>query len=42
MNTLVNIKNVHKYFTRGSERIDVLQGVDLEIPDGDYLALMGP
>ena len=33
---------VHKYFTRGSERIDVLQGVNLDIPQGDFLALMGP
>ncbi len=39
---LVRIRGVHKYFTRGSERIDVLQGVDLEIPQGDFLALMGP
>lgn len=42
MNTLVRINNVHKYFTRGSERIDVLQGVNLDIPEGDFLALMGP
>ena len=39
---LVRIQNVHKYFTRGSERIDVLKGVDLEIPKGDFLGLMGP
>jgi putative ABC transport system ATP-binding protein len=39
---LVRIRNVHKYFTRGSERIDVLQGVNLEIPDRDFVALMGP
>jgi len=39
---LVRIRGVHKHFTRGSERIDVLQGVDLEIPKGDFLALMGP
>jgi putative ABC transport system ATP-binding protein len=39
---LVRIRSVHKYFTRGSERIDVLQGVNLEIPKGDFLALMGP
>ena len=31
-----------RYFRRGSERIDVLQGVNLEIPSGDFLALMGP
>ena len=35
-------RDVHKYFTRGSERIDVLKGVNLEIPQGDFLALMGP
>jgi len=42
MSSLVNVRNVHKHFTRGSERIDVLQGVNLEIPQGDFLALMGP
>ncbi|MFA6508076.1 MAG: ATP-binding cassette domain-containing protein, partial [Treponemataceae bacterium] len=42
MSALVRISNVHKYFTRGSERIDVLQGVNLEIHPGDFLALMGP
>ena len=42
MQPLVTVRNVHKYYTRGSERIDVLQGVNLEIPQGDFLALMGP
>ena len=41
-NDLVEVRNLHKEFRRGSERIDVLQGVDLEIPEGDFLALMGP
>jgi putative ABC transport system ATP-binding protein len=39
---LVRITDVHKHFTRGSERIDVLQGTSLDIPSGDFLALMGP
>jgi putative ABC transport system ATP-binding protein len=39
---LVRIRDVHKHFTRGSERIDVLKGVNLDIPKGDFLALMGP
>ena len=39
---LVRVKGAHKVYTRGSERIDVLQGVDLDVPRGDYLALMGP
>src|SRR5262245_41675509 len=42
MSALVRINGIHKYYTRGSERIDVLQGVNLEIPQGDFLALMGP
>ena len=42
MADLVHVRNVHKYYTRGSERIEVLQGVNLDIPQGDFLALMGP
>jgi putative ABC transport system ATP-binding protein len=42
MESLVKINGVHKYFTRGSEKIDVLKGVNLDIPKGDFLALMGP
>ena len=39
---LVEIRNLHKRFRRGSERIDVLQGVTIDLPRGDFLALMGP
>jgi putative ABC transport system ATP-binding protein len=42
METLVKIRDLHKVYFRGSERIDVLQGVTLDIPQGDFLALMGP
>src|SRR5262245_1193059 len=42
MGTLVTIRDLHKVYYRGQERIDVLQGVTLEIPQGDFLALMGP
>ncbi len=41
-NGLVTLRDVHKIFRRGGERIDVLQGVNLDIPKGDFLALMGP
>jgi putative ABC transport system ATP-binding protein len=41
-NVLVRASDLHKEFRRGGERIDVLQGVNLEIPPGDFLALMGP
>jgi putative ABC transport system ATP-binding protein len=39
---LVDIQGVHKHFTRGNERIDVLKGINLQIPQADFLALMGP
>ena len=39
---LVQVTDLHKHFSRGSERIEVLKGVNLEIPKGDFLALMGP
>jgi putative ABC transport system ATP-binding protein len=39
---LVTVRDLHKHFTRGSERVDVLKGVNLEVPQGDFLALMGP
>jgi putative ABC transport system ATP-binding protein len=39
---LVSIHDLQKVYQRGGERIDVLQGVNLEIPAGDFLALMGP
>ncbi len=40
--SLVTVRDVHKYFTRGSERIDVLQGATLNVEQGEFLALMGP
>ena len=40
--TLVRVSSVDKIFKRGSEEIHVLGGLDLEIPRGDFLALMGP
>jgi putative ABC transport system ATP-binding protein len=42
MSALVSVRNVHKFFKRGSERVDVLQGANVEVPQGDFLALMGP
>jgi len=39
---LVSVWNVDKVFKRGSEKIHVLGGLDLEIPQGEFLALMGP
>lgn len=39
---LVRVSNVRKTFRRGSEEIEVLTGLNLEVPRGEFLALMGP
>jgi putative ABC transport system ATP-binding protein len=39
---LVDVRDVDKIFRRGSEEIHVLGGLDLQIPEGEFLALMGP
>jgi putative ABC transport system ATP-binding protein len=39
---LVQVRDVHKVYHRGSERLDILSGLSLEVPKGDFLALMGP
>lgn len=40
--SIVRVSHVHKYFTRGSERVDVLQDLSLQVPAAEFLALMGP
>jgi putative ABC transport system ATP-binding protein len=42
MNPIVEIRNVHKVYTRGSEKLDVLQGVTVQVAASEFLALMGP
>jgi len=42
MSSLIEIRGVTKTYRRGGEAIEVLHGVDLDIPRGDFVALMGP
>ncbi len=42
MSTLVSIRNLHKTYQRGPEKVDVLHGLDIDIAEGDFVALMGP
>ena len=39
---LVKVGQVEKQFRRGSELIEVLRNLDLEVARGEFLALMGP
>jgi putative ABC transport system ATP-binding protein len=42
MSTLVRVRGLAKNFRRGSEVVHVLEELDLEIAQGEFLALMGP
>ena len=42
MTTLVSLRNLHKKYQRGPESLDVLHGINLDIAEGDFIALMGP
>jgi putative ABC transport system ATP-binding protein len=42
VSALVEIRGVTKTYRRGGDAVEVLHGVDLDIPRGDFVALMGP
>lgn len=42
MAALVSLRNLTKTYQRGPEKIEVLHGIDLDIQQGDFVALMGP
>jgi putative ABC transport system ATP-binding protein len=39
---LVEIRDVHKSFSRDAERIDVFSGLSMDVEQGSFTALMGP
>jgi putative ABC transport system ATP-binding protein len=39
---LVQIQALTKNYTRGNQKVEVLHGITLDIPRGDFIALMGP
>ena len=38
----VDIKNVHKVYQRDTQQVTVLDGLSLQIEEGEFVALMGP
>ena len=38
----MRVREVHKFFRRGPQRLDVLNGITLDVPEGEFLGLMGP
>jgi len=41
-NGLISVRNLDKTYKRGSEVIHVLQGLNLDVDAGDFVAFMGP
>ena len=41
-NPIVDVRNVRKVYRRDAEQITVLDGIDLKVPAGEFVALMGP
>lgn len=42
MSNLIEVQSVNKTYQRGGETLVVLDDLNLEVPEGDFLALMGP
>ena len=42
MSAIVTLKSVVKRYKRGKEQVEVLHALDLEIEQGDFVAIMGP
>jgi len=42
MSALVEIRNLSKTYERGRQKVEVLHHVQLDIEQGDFMALMGP
>lgn len=39
---MISLRNVEKYYQQGTDRFYVLRRVNLDIPEGDFVAIMGP
>ena len=42
MSDLIEVRDLAKEYKRGAETVHVLSGLTLDVPSGDFLALMGP
>ena len=40
--SLIRVRNLNKVYRRGGETIDVLQGLNLDVERGEFVAFMGP
>ena len=40
--SLIHVRGLNKTYSRGGEDIQVLQGLNLDVDKGDFVAFMGP
>ena len=40
--TLISLKRIYKIYNVGGEEVRALDGIDLDINENEYLAIMGP
>ncbi|WOP18238.1 ABC transporter ATP-binding protein [Raineyella sp. LH-20] len=42
MAPILSLRDIHKTYTTGAISLEALRGIDLDIEQGDYVAIMGP
>lgn len=40
--SLIELKNIHKSYPLGDRELEILKGIDLNIEEGEFVAIMGP
>lgn len=40
--SLIELKNIHKSYPLGDRELEILKGIDLQIEQGEFVAIMGP
>jgi ABC-type lipoprotein export system ATPase subunit len=41
MSELIRLENIHKTYRMGNDTVPVLRGIDLEVDEGEFVAIMG-
>ena len=42
MNNIIQLENVAKYYEMGENLVKAVDGINIEIKKGDFIAIMGP
>ena len=42
VSSVLSLRGITKYFGEGDARLQVLKGIDLEVLEGEFVAIMGP